>query len=248
MPIPTIIVIPDETPTARASGSNCPMRSSTRHGFSPKSSGAGIRLLPVVRPARSAISSPDTAQATNSNGSPKAHHLITKCTCAASRRTILGAHGGGSRPAADHGPDRTRRDGRNRGDGKPDAVGRPHYLGLGDSADLAKFNPFDKVRDFDIPGRGQVPWPSWDVPPECRALDAGSRPDEGRRRRPRAASSRQQRGLDREHRLGYMGAATRRVCKTSGCDCETSEKSAVNSVTSVGNGVTVAQQTLTLFV
>jgi hypothetical protein len=27
--------------------------------------------------------------------------------------------------------------------------------------DLAKFNPFDKVRDFDIPDRGHVPWPSW---------------------------------------------------------------------------------------
>src|SRR5450631_4032910 len=47
--------------------------------------------LLVIQSARSAISSPDTAQATNSNGSPKAHNLITKCTCAASRRTILGA-------------------------------------------------------------------------------------------------------------------------------------------------------------
>ena len=27
--------------------------------------------------------------------------------------------------------------------------------------DLAKINPFDKVRDFDIPDRGHVPWPSW---------------------------------------------------------------------------------------
>jgi hypothetical protein len=27
--------------------------------------------------------------------------------------------------------------------------------------DLAKFNPFDKVRDFDTPDRGHVPWPSW---------------------------------------------------------------------------------------
>jgi integrase len=27
--------------------------------------------------------------------------------------------------------------------------------------DLAKTNPFDKVRDFDIPDRGHVPWPSW---------------------------------------------------------------------------------------
>jgi hypothetical protein len=29
--------------------------------------------------------------------------------------------------------------------------------------DLAKFNPFDKVKDFDIPDRGHVPWPSWVV-------------------------------------------------------------------------------------
>ncbi len=43
-------------------------------------------------------------------------------------------------------------------------------------------------------------------------------------------------------------AAKRRVCKTLGRDCETSEKSAEISVPSVGNGVTVAQQTLTLFV
>jgi integrase len=27
--------------------------------------------------------------------------------------------------------------------------------------DLAKINPFDKVKDFDIPDRGHVPWPSW---------------------------------------------------------------------------------------
>ena len=109
------------------------MRSSTRHGFSPRSSGAGTRLLPVIRPARSAISSPDTAQATNSNGSPKAHNLITDAHAPLRGARYLG-HGGGSRPGADHGPDRTRRDERNRGDGKPDAVGRPHYLGLGDSA------------------------------------------------------------------------------------------------------------------
>jgi hypothetical protein len=29
--------------------------------------------------------------------------------------------------------------------------------------DLAKLNPFDKVKDFDIPDRGHVPWPSWVV-------------------------------------------------------------------------------------
>jgi integrase len=27
--------------------------------------------------------------------------------------------------------------------------------------DLAKANPFDKVKDFDIPDRGHVPWPAW---------------------------------------------------------------------------------------
>jgi|SRR5579859_1208151 len=27
--------------------------------------------------------------------------------------------------------------------------------------DLAKLNPFDKVKDLDIPDRGHVPWPSW---------------------------------------------------------------------------------------
>jgi len=27
--------------------------------------------------------------------------------------------------------------------------------------DLAKVNPFDKVKDFDIPDRGHVPWPAW---------------------------------------------------------------------------------------
>lgn len=26
---------------------------------------------------------------------------------------------------------------------------------------LAKFNPFDKVKNFDIPDRGHVPWPAW---------------------------------------------------------------------------------------
>jgi integrase len=27
--------------------------------------------------------------------------------------------------------------------------------------DLAKVNPFDKIKDFDIPDRGHVPWPAW---------------------------------------------------------------------------------------
>ena len=27
--------------------------------------------------------------------------------------------------------------------------------------DLAKLNPFDKVKDLDIPDRGHVPWPAW---------------------------------------------------------------------------------------
>jgi integrase len=29
--------------------------------------------------------------------------------------------------------------------------------------DLAKLNPFEKVKDFDIPDRGHVPWPAWAV-------------------------------------------------------------------------------------
>ena len=29
--------------------------------------------------------------------------------------------------------------------------------------DLAKLNPFDKVKDLDVPDRGRVPWPSWAV-------------------------------------------------------------------------------------
>jgi integrase len=29
--------------------------------------------------------------------------------------------------------------------------------------DLAKINPFEKVRDLDVPDRGHVPWPSWVV-------------------------------------------------------------------------------------
>jgi integrase len=29
--------------------------------------------------------------------------------------------------------------------------------------DLTKTNPFEKVKDFDIPDRGHVPWPSWVV-------------------------------------------------------------------------------------
>jgi hypothetical protein len=42
--------------------------------------------------------------------------------------------------------------------------------------------------------------------------------------------------------------AQRRICKTPGIDCKTPGKSSAKSATSVGNGVTVAQQTLTLFV
>ena len=26
---------------------------------------------------------------------------------------------------------------------------------------MAKLNPFDKVKDLDIPDRGHVPWPAW---------------------------------------------------------------------------------------
>jgi hypothetical protein len=47
---------------------------------------------------------------------------------------------------------------------------------------------------------------------------------------------------------GYITAARRLIWKTPWRSWKTSEKSAAKSVTSVGNGVTVAQQTLTLFV
>jgi integrase len=47
-------------------------------------------------------------------------------------------------------------------DGKPDAVGRPHYLGLGDSAGPRQIQSIRQgERLFDIPDRGHVPWPSW---------------------------------------------------------------------------------------
>ena len=52
-------------------------------------------------------------------------------------------------------------------------------------------------------------------------------------------------GLDRERPARYMGTADGPVRPGLG---KTSENTAVISVTSVGNGVTVAQQTLTLFV
>jgi hypothetical protein len=55
-------------------------------------------------------------------------------------------------------------------------------------------------------------------------------------------------GLDRERRPRYITLADGPVCKTLGLDCKTPGKSVVKSVTSVGNSVTVAQQTLTLFV
>jgi len=47
------------------------------------------------------------------------------------------------------------------------------------------------------------------VAPERRSLHALPRPDEGRRRRPKAASSGDPRGLDHERRPGYTSAATR---------------------------------------
>ena len=37
---------------------------------------------------------------------------------------------------------------------------------------------------------------------------------------PKAASPADQRGLDRERRRGYTGAADRRVCETVGTDCK----------------------------
>jgi hypothetical protein len=67
-------------------------------------------------------------------------------------------------------------------------------------------------------------------------------------RRSKTSPSCQRRGLDREQRCGYISAANAVIWKTSPRHWKTSEKIAVDSATSVGNGVTVAQQTLTLFV
>src|SRR5450631_1235924 len=70
----------------------------------------------------------------------------------------------------------------------------------------------------------------------------------GRGARAKAASAGLERGLDRERLDGYITAARRLIWKTPRRSWKTSEKSAVKSAASVGNGVTVAQQTLTLFV
>jgi hypothetical protein len=42
------------------------------------------------------------------------------------------------------------------------AVGRTIW-DWGIPLDLAKHNPFDKVKDLDVPDRGHVPWPAWVV-------------------------------------------------------------------------------------
>ena|SRR5581483_2738295 len=63
-----------------------------------------------------------------------------------------------------------------------------------------------------------------------------------------AASAGLEGRLDREPLDGYITAASRLVWKTPWPSWKTSSKSAVKSAASVGNGVTVAQQTLTLFV
>src|SRR3981189_3428695 len=86
------------------------------------------------------------------------------------------------------------------------------------------------------------------VPAERRALHALQRADGGRGPRAKAASAGLERGLDRERLHGYITPARRLIWKTPWRSWKTSEKRAVKSATSVGNGVTVAQQTLTLFV
>ena len=55
-------------------------------------------------------------------------------------------------------------------------------------------------------------------------------------------------GLDRERRRGYMGLTKPPDLEHFGLGSENFENSAVISSASMGNGVTVAQQTLTLFV
>ena len=57
-----------------------------------------------------------------------------------------------------------------------------------------------------------------------------------------------QRGLDRERWRGYISVTFWQVCQTAGRDCKTHDKSYAISICYLGNGVTVAQQTLTLFV
>ena len=86
------------------------------------------------------------------------------------------------------------------------------------------------------------------VQAERRALHALQGSDAGRGPRAKAASAGLEGGLDRERLDGYITAARRLIWKTPWRSWKTSEKSAVKSATSVGNGVTVAQQTLTLFV
>ena len=55
-------------------------------------------------------------------------------------------------------------------------------------------------------------------------------------------------GLDREDQRGYMSGLRAADLQTFSPPCRTSEESLAISGASVGNGVTVAQQTLTLFV
>ncbi len=86
------------------------------------------------------------------------------------------------------------------------------------------------------------------VQAERRALHALQGSDAGRGPRAKAASAGLEGGLDRERLGGYITAARRPIWKTPWRSWKTSGKSAVKSATSVGNGVTVAQQTLTLFV
>ena len=86
------------------------------------------------------------------------------------------------------------------------------------------------------------------VQAERRALHALQGSDAGRGPRAKAASAGLEGGLDRERLDGYITAARRLIWKTPWRSWKTSEKSAVKSSASMGNGVTVAQQTLTLFV
>jgi hypothetical protein len=86
------------------------------------------------------------------------------------------------------------------------------------------------------------------VQAECGALHALQGSDARRGSGAKPASAGLERGLDRERLDSYISAARRLIWKTPWRSWKTSEKSAVKSAASVGNGVTVAQQTLTLFV
>jgi hypothetical protein len=70
----------------------------------------------------------------------------------------------------------------------------------------------------------------------------------GRRRRSEAAAACERRWLDREQRDRYITLVNHPICKTSRRSCKRFSKRIARTTSYLGNSVTVAQQTLTLFV